>query len=224
VSERLPLFPLGTVLLPGLLLPLQIFEERYRTMVQELVDLPDGEPRRFGVVTIRHGREAGPDIPSFHEVGCTAVLRRVEAQPDGRFSLVTVGGTRFRVLSADPTSRPYLVGEVDYLPDEVGDVYDAATIASVVRTLLRAYADRLSSSQAMEIKLPSLPDDPLLLSYLVAAAVMTDTSERQALLAAPDAVGRLRAERALLHRELGLLARITTVASNEHTKITPSLN
>jgi Lon protease-like protein len=224
VSERLPLFPLGTVLLPGLLLPLQIFEERYRTMVQELVDLPDGEPRRFGVVTIRHGREVGADIPSFHEVGCTAVLRRVEAQHDGRFSLVTVGGTRFRVLSADPASRPYLVGEVDYLPDEVGDAYDAATVAPVVRTLLRAYADRLSSSQAMEIKLPSLPDDPLLLSYLVAAAVMTDTRERQALLAAPDAVGRLRAERALLHRELGLLSRITTVASNEHTKTTPSLN
>jgi hypothetical protein len=224
LGERLALFPLGTVLLPGLLLPLQIFEERSRTLVRELVDLPEGVPRTFGVVAIRHGREVGPDIPSFHEVGCTAVLRRVEAHADGRFSLVTVGETRFRVLSTDPASRPYLVGEVDYLPDDLGDADAAAALAPVVRTLLRTYAERLSASRAMEIKLPELPDDPLLLSYLVAAAVMTDTGERQALLAAQDAASRLQAERALLRRELGLLARITSVASTEHTKITPSPN
>jgi Lon protease-like protein len=70
VSTRLPLFPLGTVLFPGVLLPLHVFEERYRSMVRDLLDAP-AEERRFGVVAIREGREVGADgIRALHAVGC----------------------------------------------------------------------------------------------------------------------------------------------------------
>ncbi len=223
--ERIPLFPLGTVLLPGLLLPLEIFEERYRAMVRDLMDTPEGTRRRFGVVAIRHGREVGTDSrPTVHEVGCTADLRRIEPHPDGRFSVVTAGGTRFRLRKVDELSRPYLVAEVEFLDDPVGDATEAADLVPIVRTLLLSYVEKLASARAMEITLPDLPDDPKSLSYLVAASLIAETGERQALLAAPDAAARLRAERALLRRELGLLRRITAVAAPELTRIQPSPN
>src|ERR1035438_2823165 len=69
MSEMMPLFPLGAVLYPGMLLPLHIFEERYRQLVRDLLDGPD--PRRFGVIAIRKGRETGIDgVHSLYEVGC----------------------------------------------------------------------------------------------------------------------------------------------------------
>ena len=112
MTDLMPIFPLGTVLYPGLLLPLHIFEDRYRQLVRDLVALPDDAERRFGVVAIREGREVGSDgVRALHEVGCTAELSQVEAYEDGRFDLVTVGATRFRVLAID-TSMPYLQGEV----------------------------------------------------------------------------------------------------------------
>ncbi|WP_239332508.1 LON peptidase substrate-binding domain-containing protein [Frankia sp. CiP3] len=225
MTERLALFPLGTVLLPGLLLPLEIFEQRYRVLVAELLDLAAGEPRRFGVVAIRHGRETGTDrIPAFHEIGCTANLRRVDPHADGRFSIVTSGGAKFRVLAVDQTSRPYLMGDVEYLSDGIGDAQEAAAQVPVVTKLLRDYAARLATSRAAEIRLPDLPDDPRMLSYVVAASMVAQTAERQALLAAPDAAARLRAERTILRRELGLLERFTAIASDEHIRITPSSN
>src|SRR6267154_3866164 len=100
MSERLPLFPLGTVLFPGLLLPLHIFEERYRQLVGDLMSEP--EPRRFGVITIRKGRETGVDgVSALYEIGCTATLRRVVEHDDGTFDLVVAGTQRFRLESLD---------------------------------------------------------------------------------------------------------------------------
>ena len=82
MTETLPLFPLGSVLYPGLLLPLHIFEERYRQLVRDLLEAP--EPRRFGVVAIREGRETGVDgVSALYEIGCTATVRRV-LKRDGR--------------------------------------------------------------------------------------------------------------------------------------------
>ncbi|WP_007509466.1 MULTISPECIES: LON peptidase substrate-binding domain-containing protein [Pseudofrankia] len=221
-TERLALFPLGTVLLPGLLLPLQIFEPRYRELVGELLDLPEQAPRAFGVVAIRHGREVGPQHPELYDVGCSAVLRRAERLPDGRYSLMTVGERRFTIHSVDTESRPYLIGEVAYLADAAGDT--AGALVPSVQALLREYTTRLAEKKALEIRLPDLPDDPVALSYLVAAAVVPDIAHRQELLEAPDAHSRLRAEQAMLRRELALLTTITTVSSPGLARIPPSLN
>ena len=73
MSEMLPLFPLSAVLFPGMRLPLHIFEERYRVLVTDLLAKP--EPRRFGVIAIRNGREVGADgVTALHEVGCVAAV------------------------------------------------------------------------------------------------------------------------------------------------------
>jgi hypothetical protein len=209
MSETLPLFPLGTVLYPGLVLPLNIFEERYRQLVHDLLDGP--EPRQFGVIAIRKGRETGVDgISALHQIGCTATLREVAEQDDGRYHLVTVGTQRFRLASLDD-SRPYLQGEVDLLEEEVGDEAAAGLAAQAVQRGFRGYVEALASRESVEVSVPELPDEPLLLSYLVAASMILDLSVRQDLLAEPDAERRLGAERALLARETTMLRSLTAM-------------
>jgi uncharacterized protein len=203
MSQRLPLFPLGTVLYPGLVLPLHVFEERYRQLVRDLLDEP--EPRRFGVVAIREGRETGiTGVRSLHEIGCTATVRQVEEHEDGRYSLVTVGTDRFRLERLDD-SRAYLQADIDLLDEEPGDEATAGLAARAVQEAFRAYLEALSERGGTRINAPELPDEPMLLSYVVAASVIVDLPDKQALLAEPDAVRRLAAERTLLLSETAML-------------------
>jgi len=224
VGAILPVFTLGTVLFPGLVLPLHIFEERYRTLVRELVASPEDGPHEFGVVTLRRGFEVqipvGADeaeLPSreppitadqLYEVGCTAELRQVTELPDGRFDIVTVGRRRFRVLSVDTASAPYLTAEVEWLPDDETIDETANLLAPRVLAAFRGYLDLLRPDAET---LDQVPDDPTVLSHLVAATAQLTTDERHLLLAAPDTVTRLRTELKLLHRESGLLARVRAV-------------
>ncbi len=122
MGELIPLFPLGTPLFPGVVLPLHVFEPRYRRLVLDLLALPeDSERRFFGVVAIRQGWEVEEVAPAraLYDIGCTARLQLVRPQSDGGFRVVTVGGRRFRlrdvVVGEDP---PYLQGEVEWLAEE----------------------------------------------------------------------------------------------------------
>ena len=208
MSERLPLFPLGVVLYPGMLLPLHIFEDRYRRLVRDLLDGP--EPRRFGVIAIRKGRETGVEgVQSLYEIGCTATLRRVEEHQDGRFDLVTVGTQRFRLLALDQT-LPYLQGEIELLPDEAVDGAAAVPAVRAVQAAFRGYLNALTEWGGATVRVGDLPDEPVLLSFIVAAAMVIDLPERQALLDEPDALRRLAAERAVLSREAAMLRATTS--------------
>jgi Lon protease-like protein len=216
VTERLPLFPLGTVLFPGLMLPLHIFEERYRLLVKELLDLPADAPRRFGVIAIREGREVGHDgVRALYDVGCTAELRQVEAYEDGRFDIVTTGSTRFRLLGLDD-SLPYFQGDVDILDERPGD--DADLLAATTSRLFGRYREILlgaiprGSQDAGDAELPS---EPAVLSYLVAAAMVLDLPDKQALLEAEDVAERLRREITLVRRETAILQRIPSLPGVE---------
>ena len=213
MSETLPLFPLGTVLYPGLLLPLHIFEDRYRQLVRDLLDGP--EPRRFGVIAIRKGRETGVDgVSALYEIGCTATLRRVAKHEDGRFDLVTVGTERFRLAGLDE-SRLYLQGQVDLLTEETGNEQETGLAARAVRGAFHGYLETLARRDPAQVGLPELPDDPTALSYLVAASMILDLPVRQSLLAEPDALHRLAAERALLTRETTMLRSLTATPAPE---------
>lgn len=208
MTEMMPLFPLTTVLFPGMRLPLHVFEERYQKLVRDLLDQP--EPRQFGVIAIRKGRETGPDgITALHEVGCVATVREVEPRDEGRYELSTVGTRRFRLVRTDRTLS-YLRGEIEPLPDETGDAAMAALVAQRVQTAFRGYLNALADRGGGVISVTDLPDEPLLLSYIIAAAMIIDLPERQSLLAAPDAAARLRAERSLLVREIGMLRATTS--------------
>lgn len=213
----LPLFPLGSVLYPGLLLPLHIFEDRYRKLVRDLLAEP--EPRRFGVIAIREGRETGADgVSALYDVGCTATVRQVIEQEDGRFYLITVGTQRFRVAEID-RSEPYLRGQVDYLPEDTGDREAALLAAQQVQSGFRVYLDALAERGATKVSAPDLPDEPVQLSYLVAASVMVNLGDKQALLAQPDALHRLTTERALLSRENAMLRSLTSAPAPEFRQV-----
>jgi Lon protease-like protein len=213
MSEMLPLFPLSTVLFPGMRLPLHIFEQRYRQLVADLLERP--EPRQFGVIAIRKGRETGVDgVTALHEVGCVATVREVAAREDGRYDLQTVGAQRFRLLRLNyASSLPYFQAEIESLPDTMGDAAAAAYLAQRVQQAFRGYLNALADRGGGTISVTSLPDEPELLSYVVGAAMIIDLPDRQALLAAPDTVGRLRAERALLTRETAMLRATTSRAA-----------
>ncbi len=213
MSERLPLFPLGTVLFPGLVLPLHVFEERYRQLVRDLLAQP--APRRFGVIAIREGRETGASsVRALHEIGCTATVRQVSDYDDGRFDLVTVGTDRFRLLELDD-SRPYLSGEVTLLADGTGDEAAAGLAVQAVRAAFRGYLEALAQRGGTRISIPELPDEPLLLSYVVAASMVLEVPGKQALLAEPDAARRLAAERVLLLRETAMLRKLTSAPATD---------
>ncbi|MCU1674531.1 MAG: putative Endopeptidase [Frankiales bacterium] len=203
------------VLFPGLVLPLHVFEERYRALVRELLALPE-EERVFGVVAIRLGREVGEDgVTALHEMGCTARLRQSEEHEDGRFDIVTTGTERFVLEALVDDDRPYLVGQVELVEDELGDAQEAALLDAVVRSAYVAYLTALSEAGAGELEAPELPDDPLVLSYLVAATVVLDLDDRQALLAESDGISRLRAELSLLRREVRLLGALGSAPAPE---------
>jgi uncharacterized protein len=219
MGNTLPLFPLGTVLFPGLVLPLHIFEDRYRQLVADLLDGPG--PRQFGVIAIKQGRETGIDgVSALYEIGCTATLRRAELLPDGRYDLVTVGRQRFRLIRLQD-GAPYPRGEVELLPDEQPDGQPggqrggqrggqpvAAAVAAVQRAF-RAYLDLLAERGGAHVSIPDLPAEPVLLSYLVAAAIVVDLPVKQRLLDEPDAIRRLSSERVLLETEMRMLRSLT---------------
>lgn len=220
MADLLPLFPLGTVLFPGVPLPLHIFEERYRTLVRELLDGPD--PRWFGVVAIRLGSEVGDDTPEVYDVGCVAVLRRVEAYPDGRYDIVVAGGPRFRLDTVD-TERPYLRGAVELLDEERGP--DAQLRAAAARAAFTAYWQTLGTARGEDTEIPELPSDPLALSYLISAALQVDVGDKQAMLEAATAASRLTLARRLLRRETALIDRFIVDAPGDELTAGPfSLN
>jgi hypothetical protein len=209
MSQLLPLFPLSTVLFPGMRLPLHVFEERYRLLVADLKAQP--EPWRFGVIAIRQGREVGAEgVTALHEVGCVATVRQVAARADGRFDLATVGTERFRLLRVDD-ELPYFRGEAEPLQDEVTPIGEAEAFAvNRVQAGFRAYLNALADRGGGVISVADLPDEPVLLSYVVGAAMIIDLPERQSLLAAPAALDRLRLERSLLVRETAMLRATTS--------------
>lgn len=210
MAATLPLFPLGSVLFPGVVLPLHIFEPRYRKMIADLRDLPEGEARQFGVVAIRDGREVGTQsVESVYDVGCTARISALEAHDDGRYSLVTTGVQRFRLLDVD-TEGPYLVGEVEFL-DESSDER-AEMLKTSSTALLLGYQRALAGLRGVRAgAIPELPDDPTVLSYLIAAAMVLDLRDKQRLLATPDTATRLQREQALLRRETMLIKELRTL-------------
>lgn len=223
MPQRLPLFPLSLVLFPGDRLPLHVFEERYRVLVRELLELPEAE-RVFGVIAIRQGREVGADgVQALHEIGCVARVERVTPHTDGRFDLRTTGTDRF-TLTGVATDRPYLVGLVEPLPDPLGPPEEARLLAAAVRGALADYAAALAAVTGQEVGLSDLPRDPLALGHLVGSTVQVDLADRQALLAEPDGVTRLRAELSLLRRETSLLRSLRAVPSPQLARTPTSPN
>jgi uncharacterized protein len=217
--QRLPLFPLGSVLVPGLVLPLHVFEPRYRRLVEDLLGRPENE-RVFGVIAIKEGHEVGEHgVRALYSIGCTAVVREVTPHADGRFDLLTSGAVRFRLESLDEDAgTPYLIGLVSPLPDADGIDVDLEELARTVGLRFAAYRERLGAAGG------GLSSSPRVLSYVVAAGMVLDLRERQSLLERPDTARRLLAEKHLLGRERVLLDELRALPAPHlvRTAVTPN--
>lgn len=182
------MFPLGTVLFPGALLPLHVFEPRYRALVRDCLA---GE-HEFGVVLIERGSEVGGgDLRSM--VGTVARIVQIAEAPDGRYALVAAGARRLRVNVWLPDD-PYPVADVDEWPDA-----DADADGDELHDLLDTTSARLRRVLAMAAELgDSVPSattelsvDPVLASYHAAALAPVGPADGQRLLGADGARARL---------------------------------
>jgi len=192
---ELRLFPLSQVVLfPGMTLPLQVFEPRYRQLVSECVER--GEP--FGVALIREGVEvAGPAVP--HDIGTTARIKSAATGADGRLHIVTVGGRRFRVLELHH-DRPYLWADVDYPPEE------PAAIPTPTAERARAGLERLlrlrqTIANGYERR-PRIPQAPGALADAIAGLTEASIEDLQHLLELTNVADRLEAVLPLLDAAL----------------------
>ncbi len=213
VSDPLPLFPLNTVLFPGIVMPLHIFEDRYRLLVRDLIALPADAAREFGVVAIKVGYEVGArGVHTIQRTGCAALVTEVTANEDGSFEIVVIGRRRFHVESLDP-SEQYLKADVKWLPDDPGgespaEAYDAARTA---RDMFDVYRDTVEQLRGEDVLEGETPDDPVDLSYTLAAALVLGLGDRQSMLEAPDVVSRLRLGTALMRSELRAITAVPSL-------------
>ncbi|WP_297544538.1 LON peptidase substrate-binding domain-containing protein [Amycolatopsis sp.] len=212
VTTTLPLFPLQSVLLPGAQLPLHIFEPRYRQLTIDLVTgaVPD---REFGVIALKTSlvREV-ETLEHVQSFGCAALLREAKRLPDGRFDVVTVGGRRFRLLDIDRTSAPYLVGSVEWIPDEPvtdGGAEAAERLAEVARAAHRRYCEAAWEREDWHVPPAETTVDEL--AYLLAVDCLLPLEDRQRLLEETHPLRRLRITGQLLTREAGFLAALRAV-------------
>ncbi|GAC1334727.1 MAG: LON peptidase substrate-binding domain-containing protein [Candidatus Dormibacteria bacterium] len=199
MAGPLPLFLLRTVLFPHMPLSLQVFEERYKQMLEDCL----ATGKTFGVVAIKEGEEVG-GVATPCRVGTLARIQHVEKLDDGRINLVVTGASRFRVVRQVP-GKPYLQADVDYLREEEPPV-DGVLSGRVKRAFesylagLRAIAPNLST-------VPAIPSEDEVLGYLVAATVDTPLAARQRLLEAPSPTERMEMELQILRFEADLVSR-----------------
>lgn len=216
--ETLPLFPLNTVLFPSMVLPLHIFEERYKLMINTCL----AQDKPFGVVLIYSGTEAGDSaIP--HPIGTAAQIANWEWLPDGRMNILTVGERRFRIVEYADEELPYLVGSIEYwgdqpvdYPDQPGLIDDVSHSFIDYLTLIMTLAD-----QPLPVSQLQLPADPATLSHHVASNLQIDMNEKQELLEEPSAIARLQRELTLLRREGSFLQRLVSLQGSVNDEDLP---
>ena len=240
---ELPLFPLNTVLCPGIALPLHIFEERYRALVRHCLE--SSSP--FGIVMIREGREVGTGAISFTGIGTVAEIRDAGRYEDGRYDLLVVGTKRFEIRRVLSGRRPYLVAEVEVLDEELGDAATSNRLAMRATRRFVTYLELLQprsgeTTEEIDVRVEvetedeediepadhagegesgsdepdaggprrrrvTIPDDPTVLSYLLAGILQIEPPRRQALLEMTTTEERLRGLLRLLEREIFFLER-----------------
>ena len=203
MAELLPLFPLNTVLFPEMLLPLHIFEPRYRLLVRRCMD----DDRPFGIVLIRSGQEVSATAEP-HAIGTEAKIMAFSPLSDGRSYIVVRGGRRFALDHTIPDAEPYLVGRVRYLDEHEGDgSRDRAAVAieayGQYLVAVMAVTDDARGDRAIVDELATV--SPREAAYRIAASLAVDATERQRLLELPSDAERLEAENNLLERETMLL-------------------
>ena len=212
--KELPIFPLPLVMMPGEILPLHIFEPRYRRMLSDI----GGVGGLFGITF------SDPDAADeMATVGCAAEVLEVQTIDDGRSNIVTVGIGRYRLLGTVDDEKPYLVGDVAFFKDEPEDSDESERLADEVYELFERMAKAVSKMQGGRSPFPELNrTDPESLSFIISAALNLQDELKSFFLKMTSTVERLSHIRAVLvdsvekmeeHSEISSIAK-----TNGHSK------
>ena len=216
--RHLPIFPLPLVMLPNELLPLHIFEDRYRQMLKDVED----ERKLFGV-TLFDPQEAFEERPVVGTVGCVAEIRESETLPDGRSNILTLGLIRFRLLDYVDAGEPYLIGDIEFFEDEKEDTSVLDPLADDVFGLFERMAKAAFKMSGSRGSLPEIQrTNPEALSFLITAAFNFENEKKYHLLKTTSTIERLRELKKVLDQAVGQVeesADIQAVSrTNGHSK------
>jgi Lon protease-like protein len=209
MTEQLPIFPLRTVLFPGALLPLHIFEPRYQLMLSRWAD---NEPC-FGVVLTKSGSEVG-DQPDTHQIGTSALNMELVTSPDGRSNLLVKGARHFEIIESD-WDESYMMATITWLDaKETGQVdNDWNNAVGHIRNLLDRYLEAHNQASGQHATLRELDDQPVVLAYAVASTLPLPVETRQRLLEATPPDRLLATLEEVVRHETSLLAMTGALAS-----------
>lgn len=219
-STNIPLFPLNIVLFPGMMLPLHIFEDRYKTMIKACLT----NDQQFGVVLAKTEQAQAPNVlnvyvDDLYPIGTTAQITAVEHLQDDRLNLITVGQERFIIKRITASKDDFLIGEVDPFP--VAEDEDPTLIHYMMkklRPMVKQYIDYLASASGEDLSNAVLPNDPKTLAYLAGTAVQGPLSDKQALLATKSLRALIAKTANVLDRENKILAYMLK-AHNTHQQL-----
>ena len=198
---EIPLFPFNMVLFPQMTLPLHIFEDRYKEMINRCVH----ESQPFGIVLVDEANAAENRVQTF-PIGCTARVELVERLPDGCMNIQVVGEERFRLLDTHERES-YRTGLAEFFEDEPSETEAVFTLTDEVHRLLKDFLTRYLAMMGHQLGEFELPDGPTSLSFVAACALPVSNEEKQELLAERNVTHRLSAEREALLREVTRLRR-----------------
>jgi len=192
--KHLPLFPLPLVLLPNELLPLHIFEPRYRKMLKDI----ESEKNLFGVSYF----DAQDDVlskPATGTIGCVAEVREAQTLPDGRSNILTVGIVRYRLIDYVEAGEPYLIGDIEFFEDNEEDAEQLNLLAEEVYVLFQRVAKAAHKLGGERGAFPDVPQtEPQALSFLVTAAFNLEPDLKYKLLETRSTIERLERVREIL--------------------------
>jgi len=205
---EIPLFPLNTVLFPGIPLHLHIFEERYKLMLHFCLN----KNAVFGVVLIRKGQESMGRLAEPYEIGCTARILQVDTLSDGRMNVLAQGGERFRILSLD-YRLPYLVGQIERLPMPDLDPPDVGSLLPIVKEYIEMLSQIMPDD--LDIDAINFPDDPMINLNLSASVLQLPDREKQDLLSVQDSRVLYQQLLRLYKRELSVFNQLRDIPKKQ---------
>lgn len=207
-NAHISLFPLNVVLFPGMMLPLHIFEERYKAMVKECL----AGDQTFGVVLAKSSQAQAPNvidlyIDDLYSVGTTAKITAVEHLDDGRMNLITVGQERFSIKEITAGQNDFLIGQVDpYLMQDKQDPVIIDNMLKKLKPMVEEYIKQLADASGEDLSNATLPTEPTALAYLAGTAVQGPLSDKQQLLSANSLNVLIAKTVSVLDRENQILA------------------
>jgi len=216
--NHIPIFPLPLVMLPNELLPLHIFEDRYRQMLRDI----ELKQNMFGI-TLFEPKDSFIDRPPLGSIGCVGEIREAEVLEDGRSNILTLGLVRYRLIDYVDTGTEYLVGDVEYFEDDDDDSGGVELVAAEVFSLFERLAKAAFKMGGSRGQMPEIHRaDPESLSFLVTAAFNFDNERKYHLLEMTSTTERLSELKKVLDQAVGQIeesAEIQTVSkTNGHSK------